>query len=76
MYSICFFCSSFLIDTNFKVQKEIADLDSIKSVSELDILDKNFNYPKHKNFDSSLSIKQNKEKYELLFYKTLLYFIQ
>ena len=68
--------NSFLIDTNFKVQKEIVDLDLIKSVSELDNQAKNFNNPKHKNFDSSLSRKQNKEKQELLFYKKLLDSIQ
>ena len=68
--------NSFLIDTSFKVQKEIVDLDLIKSVSELDIQAKNFNYPKYKNFDSSLSRKQNKEKQESIFYKKLLDSIQ
>ena len=68
--------NSFLIDTNFKVQKEIVDLDLIKSVSELDIQAKNFNNPKHKNYDSFLSKKQNKEKHELLFYQKLLDSIQ
>ena len=64
--------NTFLIDTNLKVQKEIVDLDLIKSVCELDDQTKNFNYPNYKNFDSALSKRQNKEKQELLFYKNLL----
>ena len=64
--------NSFLIDTSFKVQKEIVDLDLIKSVSELDSETKTFNYPNYKKYDSSFNKKQNKERKELLFYKNLL----
>ena len=63
--------NSFMIDTNYKVQKEIVDLDLIKSVSELDIQAKNFINQNYKLNDSSLS-KKVKEKKDLDFYKYLL----
>ena len=64
--------NSFMIDTNFKVQKQIVDLDLIKSVSVLDDQTKNFNFPKYNTFDSSKKRKQLKKKQKLLFYKNLL----
>ena len=64
--------NSFLIDTNFKVQKEIVDLDLIKSVFELDALSNKYIDQKYKNIDSSLNKKHIKEKKDLLFYKNLL----
>ena len=64
--------NSFSIDSNFKLQKEIVDLDLIKSVSELDEQAKKCNYPKYKNFSSSINRKQIKEKNDILFYKNLL----
>ena len=64
--------NGFLIDTNVKIQKELVDLDLIKSVSELDGQAKNFNHPRSKTFDSSVHKKKYKEKQDLLFYKSLL----
>ena len=69
--------NSFLIDSILKIQKEIDNLELIKSVSNLEIQIKeilsnnNNNNNNNKNTDISISKNKNKEEHNLLFKKEL-----